>query len=539
MASPTRIFVDRSRVEEFQHCPRRRYLAYHQDGRGIVPAKKALPLAVGGAVHRGLEVLLTAGAHLYTNEQPHVRDGQEVHVEYMPGTWRKVEDAAVTAALADFSAYAGALEVDATEAAALHSKLKAFDVYDVADATIAAEMTRDLVVKHQRDFDDYLYQEQSALVEALVRAYARRRLRPLLVEYEVLEVEREGQWQLHAPHGINEHSIAYWGDPDLWFMSRPDALLRDRTSNQLYLQSFKTTASWDVRKERDAQHDMQGLSEGVEVERRLAEWWESIQVAKADGCGIRIDGCSQATNDYLRDLPAPPRILGIRYEYLLKGDRRRDRDLSARLGVEARSQASHLVRGYYNASGDGSWNWSWDYLKPDAPGEASKLYGGKWKGTPVWESMPVARWIDMLDGAAMTVGEEGVELGYGCDAQATGYTARHPLDEVFIPPMVVYRGEDDLRDWCESTEAQEVRVAEATARIAAAADEGERRHLLNVLMPMSRRACSYPTECPYTRVCYGGEDIRRDPLGSGLYKARVPNHPQENSAPAPISLDRE
>lgn len=35
------------------------------------------------------------------------------------------------------------------------------------------------------------------------------------------------------------------------------------------------------------------------------------------------------------------------------------------------------------------------------------------------------------------------------------------------------------------------------------------------------------TTCAYSKVCYGGEDIRRDPLASGLYKIRSVNHPQE------------
>ena len=66
------------------------------------------------------------------------------------------------------------------------------------------------------------------------------------------------------------------------FMSRPDALLLEKSSGQLYLQSFKTTSGWDVRRARDAEHDMQGLSEGVEVERRLARWWELIHATSAE-----------------------------------------------------------------------------------------------------------------------------------------------------------------------------------------------------------------------------------------------------------------
>jgi hypothetical protein len=35
-------------------------------------------------------------------------------------------------------------------------------------------------------------------------------------------------------------------------MSRPDALLRHRLTNDLHIMSFKTTGAWDHRKEKDA-----------------------------------------------------------------------------------------------------------------------------------------------------------------------------------------------------------------------------------------------------------------------------------------------
>lgn len=84
-----------------------------------------------------------------------------------------------------------------------------------------------------------------------------------------------------------------------------------------------------------------------------------------------------------------------------------------------------------------------------------------------------------------------------------------------------------MRDLVEQMEAQEVRVAQAVAMVAGATDEGERRSLLNQYFAQSRKACSYPSECSYTKICYGGEQIRRDPLGSGLYVIRELNHPQE------------
>jgi len=463
---------------------------------GITSAQKPLALAVGGAVHEGLAVLLLAASAPGW-------EGSE-------GQMRLTENLAVREALDDFEQFdKGRLEVDTGEA---------------VDLSALDEAERSRV---RSAVDQYLYDEQRALVEAMVRAYARRRLRPLLEQYEVLEVEREGQWELGAWADI--HDMV-----PIWFMSRPDALLRDRATNDLYIQSFKASGSWDLRKGRDAEHDAQGLSEGVEIEKRLGEWWTAIQAGAPPwnlNAGFQFDEkivVAPKMADYLRHLKSPPRILGIRYEFLWKGERRRDKDLTARFGVETRSQSSHLVRGYYSAGmtdADSQWNWSWDYLKDG--GETSKLYWKAWRGAPVWEHMPVAAWIDRLDATTLTVADEGREVGWSGPAQATGFTETHPLDAVFHPPIIVYRNSDDLRDWIEQTESQELDIASRVAAVRAASDEGERRSLLNRHFPQSRHACVYPSQCQFVPICYGGEDIRRDPLATRLYNIRTANHPQE------------
>ena len=528
-----RVYVDRSRYETAQSCARRRWLEYHEGGGGIVSARKPLPLAVGGAVHEGLAVLL--------------REGQAVcDIAGKPpaeaAVWSLIEDQAVQSALKDFAQFdGGRIALEPTEAPPQPDSLES--AYPRPDAPVVT------------DYDRYLYAEQSALVEAIVRAYARRRLRPLLEQFTVLEVEREGEWTLSPEPARcrdcgtrqDDHQREYdegcrcggdFGDArDIVFMSRPDALLLERASGQLYLQSFKTTSGWDVRRARDAEHDMQGLSEGVEVERRLGEWWNRItqQMHDPNHKGEwemikKAYGISDAVYDFLSLLPTPPRILGIRYEYLLKGERWKDRDLAARFGFDARAQRSPLVRGYLNAgmaAGDEQWNWSYDYMKDD--GSLSKLYAKNWPSRPVWEHMSIAQWITKLDETAMAVnGETGTEMGYKSDAQATGFTSDHPLDSVFLAPIVNYRNDDDLRDMVEQMEANERRVAEGVAAVNAAADEGEKRSRLNQFFPQTRRACEFPTQCAFVKICYGGEDIRRDPMASGLYRIRTFNHPQEH-----------
>lgn len=552
--------IDRSRIETAQRCKRLRYHQYH-DGPahiGIESAKKPLPLVVGGSVHRGLEVLLREGQALNDAPTKHYYNGTEyiVGVDWGVEVWRELEDRAVAAALADFAQYTGALELDTTESSQLQpaatsesftQQLAGSLGLSPEDAGLGNLEQRFAASRNQ--FDEYLEREQAALVEALVRAYSRRRLRPLLEQFVVLEVEREGEWQLSDDFHVGRESLTGKGEYDnglrqLWFMSRPDALLLERESQQLYILSFKTAASWDIRKERDAQHDMQGISEAIEPEQRLGKWWYDAEKGGSGMTRVTREGCSQATFDYLQSCAAPPRILAIRYEYILKGERWTDKDLSLRTGLAARSQRSSLIRKYVAHSvpqsrssappfAHGDVCVSWDYTRPEDMKE-SKLAWQNWKSEPVWESGTIRDWIDKLDashevmsGEDSTVGMEPRLLGWKSDAQALGVLKQHPLDEVFIPPIVIYRGEDEIRDWVEQVEAQEREIAEHVELVQAATDEGERRSQLNKHFPFTRRACEYPTTCSMTKICWGVDTMRADPIGSGVYKQRTVNHPME------------
>lgn len=532
-----RIYCDRSRVESYARCPRLRFLNYHECHMGIEGVKKPLPLCVGSSVHVGLEHLL--------------RHGQQM-LDAHAGL--QLEEDAVQAALTDFATYAGALELDAFERNAmqampekLHEQLSQSLGMTLEEAGLPSVEQRYAAGMSQ--FDAYLAKEQAQLVEALVRAYCRRRLVPLLEQFTVLEVEREGEWLLsngdfgqaagNAKYG--ENWAGEGSDPfELWFMSRPDALLLEKESQQLYLMSFKTAATWDMRKEKDAQHDMQGLSEGVEVEQRLARWWHQYKVN-----GDLHEPVSTAMHDFLVSQSAPPRILAIRYEYILKGERWKDKDLSARLGMECRSQRTHLLRQYVCTSvptrgkSEGAFTygdvcWSWDYIRTEDMKD-STLAWQNWKSQPVADSMTIKQWIDMLDasteewsGEDATVGLEPRLLGWRSQAQRMGVTAKHPLDSIFIPPIVIYRNEDELRDWLEQISYQEAQVAEHVAQVHATTDEAERRSLLNKFFAQNRRSCEYPSTCAFAKgMCWGSDEVRRDPLGSGLYKIRIPNHPIE------------
>jgi hypothetical protein len=502
-------------------------------------------------VHKGLEYLLRNGQDEYDLFLRIPVKGQD-HVVFSMG----LEEGAVRAALDDFSQYTGALELDTAEAAQLSptttsesftQQLAGSLGLSPEDAGLGNLEQRFAASRNQ--FDEYLEKEQAALVEALVRAYARRRLRPLLEQFVVLEVEREGEWLLsewmlplelaellkrNGNSNSDESQMA-----QLWFMSRPDALLLERESQQLYILSFKTAAQWDIRKERDAACDSQGLSEGVEIEIRLRRWWNELHTG-----GDTHEPITSAMREYLLSQSSSPRVLAIRYEYLLKSQRWMDKDLSLRLGLTCYSQRSPLIRKYVAHSvpqtktasppfkhGDVCANW--DYVRPEDMKE-SKLAWQNWKSEPVWESGTVREWIDRLDASEpvmsaedSTVGMEPRMLGWKSEAQAMGLLKEHPLDQVFVAPIVAFRQEDELRDYIEQIESMERGIAEKVEQVHAATNEGEKRSLLNRNFPMTRKACVWPVVCSMMKICYGTQEVRQDPVGSGLYKIRAINHPQE------------
>src|ERR1700691_4450926 len=205
------VWTDRSRIETYQRCARLRWLSYHEQGLGLSPAKESLPLAVGKSVHKGLEMLLLHATALINGADP-----------------LYLEDTAVAAALADFAPHRRGIALDLAEESARAATM------DLKDAGLGAQLVATAaarawppadpalasLLERQRnagaEFDDWLWQEQAALVEGMVRAYARRRLRPLLEEFEVLEVEREGDWELAHWNNFYDESLPTGTPQDEW-----------------------------------------------------------------------------------------------------------------------------------------------------------------------------------------------------------------------------------------------------------------------------------------------------------------------------------
>jgi len=557
---------------------------------GLTPAKKSSHLVVGGAVHAGMEMLLREGQreldHIraaMTGPESTIQDQLAVLFETSrmdDGELtfaRNIENMAVAVALADFSlAWSDGVDLDPEEArqrAAAAGQTEVVGgfadlvanpiggvgtavmttespiVVDFADfgmtvqaapADLTPAATASAPAWQPFDQDAWLKEEMAALVEGIVRCWSRRRWKDTLQTYEILEVEKEGCWKLaeHRPLQIDVFSTdpaapfhTVLGDEsfDLYFLSRHDALLLERNTGYLYLQSFKTTGSWDRRKELDAQVDMQGLSEAVDVERRFGEAWDLVhEESHADGglaAARRIaELVSPRVSKWLSTLPDPPTILGVRYEYLLKGSRKENK--KAQLGEPRWNQESVLVRAYAQegiTSADRRWAWTYDWQ--DETGKGRRLDYRSWQKRAVWPAMTIAEWIDLLDQGKVQEGALG-EDGEPLDA----------LGAQLVPVLVAYRAQDEMLDLLEQLEAQEVQIAKDVEAVRQAEREGgyaAKRSELNRRFGQNRQACSYPGICPYRSTatqpgfCFGPPDAEHDAGVMEHYRARQPNHPQE------------
>lgn len=261
--------------------------------------------------------------------------------------------------------------------------------------------------------------------------------------------------------------------PGILMMARPDGLLITPSIDGLpaghLVVSWKTAASYDKRKDSDARVDMQGLSEAWVVEAELGQ-----------------------------------PITGVVMIYLIKGRRLPDKRLKGKW-----DQHSPLVRGWKKSDGfttNYAWTYEWTEEDPECGGQVTRRLGKGWVPFSVWQEMGVAAWMEMLNS-----GQVQPEAG-DC------------LGRQYVIPVPYYRQARDMDRWVRQTRAQEERIAR-NLRVLEDWPFMEEEVLANTF-PLYTHSCSYPSQCNFHALCWGPSDIAQDPLNSGLYQVRVPNHPE-------------
>jgi hypothetical protein len=417
---PFRVLTDRSRVIEYQRCPRARWWGYEYKGRGIRPKAASIPLSTGTYVHVGLGALL---------------EGKGV-------------EAAVKAAVNGYM-----LEIE----------------------------RRDIQVEYLTEDRVYVAHEQKALIEALIRAYEAWQLPRLLEEYDVLEVEQEDLF------GLTE---------EIGWQARLDGLLREKASGDLYVMSFKTAASWDRRKESEGRHDMQGLSEPRAVEVRLKQDWKIAIYPLGAANTFLIQWRGKQYVEWLASLPIPPKIQGVKMEFLIKGTRREHPQGSGRYVTY-----NPLIRAYrFRGITPDQDQYSWKY---------SSRKG--WETFNVWEADDIGGvkgWVEMLKSGQVEGGED-------CLAQTF----------VLNPPYM--RLPEETERWERQTRMQEGAVSEGSGVVNAGwcGDEVDMSYL-DRYFPQHTRSCDYPDACDYQSICWGSRSPE-ELLAEGRFIWREPHHEPE------------
>lgn len=480
------LLTSRSRILTRQHCARARYWMDEALGTGFSPVKVAIPLATGGAVHAGLRTLMLGGM------QPNIH-------------WPVLIEAAVIDACDHFQGECKdrQLDLDALES------------------------------------QSFVYAEQLALTEALVRLAGTRVIPRLLELYEVLEVERLDTAPLVAqerfsssesPNGTIriEASLNEWS---VLFRSIPDALVRSRADGDLYVISWKTTSEYSVQRDQDARTDMQGLSEAWAAERRLARWQKELDDWDDVGCPTAPELPQWFLDHYAEK--RVPQIRGVQMIYLVKGARRKNPD-------GAYATQSSLIKGLRKTDLTGllapefaterfytcTEPHPFKYAKGGTcPGGVNHKRGEDWVSTNVWETDGgVKAWMELLDRGG--VGGAGIAA----------------LDSAWVMPIPHFRTTASVRSWERQTKAGEAKHARDLLLIrqyeAGLAEHPEDSELweswnsrLDEVFPQTTERCGdwFHRLCPAWNLCWGPPHVAQDPVGSGLYQIKTQYQPEVES----------
>jgi hypothetical protein len=359
----------------------------------------------------------------------------------------------------------------------------------------------------------YQIQEHLALTEALIRVFGIWQLPRFAARYKVLAVEREETYQLA---------------PGIVLQGKVDAIVLELATNSINLISFKTAKSFDERTEKSAQHDNQGISETLVAESRLQSDNHRLRTL-IDGMDSRLAEFdtpewmqapfNKAQEEAGKLLWPSEQVNVVHMVWLLKGDKREDTTWQE--GTQY-IYGSPLIRGYHKwnevkgIEGNGFWEYAWNYTPPSSTTKSGKGRLGKgWERFDAWSEFEggIKAWLELL----MNTTEDGV-------------LAMQPECGPCLPEQFVEREftrhQREIDSWVRQVREQEINVAEMAS--CANADMDAR----DTDFPQYRRGCHYPTDCPYTVVCFDSEVeeapmLAKDQYGDNLFKWRTPHHAPE------------
>ena len=252
-------------------------------------------------------------------------------------------------------------------------------------------------------------------------------------------------------------------------MSRPDAILRDKSTGEYGTWSLKTSSFNDqAALELEYRTDTQGLSEIW-----AAEQYFNHKLSWAQMFFIHTGAKEVVEGGHLHTSP--------------------------------------VYQGWFKDDGLGSVQLAHSYWWKDPMGKKKGL-GQAWKRFNVAEMYEggIERWITDLQ-----AGKIQPEAG-------------NPLEDIFFCPPANYRNPADIEEWKKSTlyQEKEIRWAAGMYNNIEVEDEMKDQILFNIF-PQHRGSCIYmKRKCSMYQLCHGTAGEAEDPFSNG-FKWREINHPQE------------
>ena len=448
-------FTSRSPAECYQRCHRKRFIDYFWLKRGISPIRNSDAMITGSAVHEGLEI---------------------IHKEWLLGHNTSI-DVAISKAIAIFETLWGPT---------------------------------------QSETDKYHFDEQRALVEAQLRAYAIWLLPKFQSRYVPIAVEQE---------------ISFPLTDRIVFEARPDLLLLNPTDKDVLVVDYKTLASYDTRREKMVSCDLQGETEAIAaqkfLDRQLGEIASSI-TALANR--IKTPKFQEKVVPFLFKYleHQPVSVSATKMVFLVKGIRKEEKIKGQGTGKFVTSNP--LIYGYYQDTPSGKiFAHSQYYPNPNNASGWGKI-GSAWHKFAVWESLSggVKEWIETITAKVTDhqTGKEIFEIQPECG---------DILEQQFWLPVARNRNGDEAESTIRQIARQESDIFECADfitndRSIRGNDIEFTKEQLDHYFPIYRHSCHYPSSCPNIPICYKSNvfaDCLNGDFARWGYKWRTPNHPLE------------
>lgn len=446
------IHASRSRYEAFMKCMRLGYLQYHWGGRGIVKAGFNLFLITGIFLHVGLELI---GKWLKANPK-----ARELRFDMLEGILAKVRDEYFKAIFPkNWKDEGGGYDLRYESLDEITGERREISEYEME-------------LKQQYTFD-----EQSALVEALLRVFAFKVLPSWMSRFRIVTVENDMSFSMVKGEGFEVIQSA-----------KVDWVLQEIETKDLFLVSFKGYRTYGNNEAKAASHDTQGLSE------------------------------SWAFDEYLKTKGINKRIMGVKMLYLIKGARKETKRGNGRW-----EQQSPLIRGYRKLTEEGP-AYAHSYFFPDTRDEDRRNESGitslgrSWDKVEIFKEWSIKEWIELL-------ANEDIQPECG-----------DILSQQVMEPEVYLRGDREIASWLRQTQSREEEIAQKLLALneefgtepLTASDKG--LMALDVMFPQNRAACHYypgdHNDCQYVGICFGTAEEGKNPLEDG-FVYRTPHHKAE------------